>query len=50
MIPIVRSIEEAQNHFLSHSEGKCNCIAANGNEQVVDCFPDAEKFFNDNQE
>lgn len=45
MIPIVQSVEEAQDFFLSHSSGECCCRKADGTEKNVDNYADAKAFF-----
>ncbi len=41
----ITSLEEARNFFLSNSSGSITC-EKNGEEQEVDCYSDAEEFFN----
>jgi len=45
MIPQARNMQEAELHFLSHSEGNLLCVGKDGAEQEVNCYPDADKFF-----
>ena len=41
----VKSLKEAEHWFLSHSEGSLICVN-NGNEKEVNCYSDAEDFYN----
>ena len=47
MIPLVESLEEAQDFFLSNSSGSCLC-RKDGKEIIATCYPEAEEFFNAN--
>ena len=44
MIPIVFTLDEAREFFLTHSSGSCKC-SQGGREKVVDCLASAEEFF-----
>jgi len=43
-MPVVYSLAEARDWFLSHSSGSVKCVRGN-NSAIVDSYPDAEKFF-----
>jgi len=38
---------EAMEFFLSNSSGELLCVRDDGEERVVDCYPDAVQFFNE---
>jgi hypothetical protein len=44
----VYDIKDSQEWFLKHSEGSVRCVDGRNGTCEVDCFPDAEEFFNRN--
>ena len=44
MMEVILNLEEARDWFIEHSTGSVTCKDGD-REQVVDCFPEAEKFF-----
>lgn len=50
MIPQARNMQQAREHFLSHGQGNLICIGKDGTELQVNCYPDAEKFFDEHGE
>ncbi len=45
MIPIVRSLEEAENFFRENHSGSVCCINTDGAEKECSCYPEAVAFF-----
>ena len=44
----IYDLKEAREWFLKHSEGSVICVDGRNAQLEVDCYPDAEEFFNRN--
>ena len=42
----VHTLSEAMDWFLINCKGSIICVSESGEEKEVDCYPDAEDFFN----
>ena len=46
-LPVAKTIEDAEKFFLGNSSGSLVC-KVNGYKRIVECYPEAEEFFNTN--
>lgn len=47
---VVRSLDEAKNWFLRNASGTVACESDGSEPRTVDCFPDAEVYFQRQQQ